>query len=216
MAGTSPYPAWNCIDRRSSQLNHASSTPNSSYLLVSSTSFSASSPISLFLVHNSTIIAEHKVISSLSISPCDDHELTPSAAYTEYNIHRVQHTLSTTYTEYSIHRVQHTLSAAYSKYSIHRVQHTPCTAYTKCSIHQVQHPPMIVCLPFILLVMSWPLTVASSMPPYMIDCHQPAQHEGLNVKSRCHIPKFASQLTDELSLTTWRAFHWPPPSAHPS
>jgi hypothetical protein len=37
---------------------------------------------SLFLVLNSTIIAEHNVKSSLSISPCHDHELTPSSAYT--------------------------------------------------------------------------------------------------------------------------------------
>jgi hypothetical protein len=39
----------------------------------------------------STIIAEDKVKLSLSISPCHDHELTLSTAYTEYNIHRVQH-----------------------------------------------------------------------------------------------------------------------------
>jgi len=58
----------------------------------SSTSFPSPSPISLFLVHNSTIIAEHKVKSSLSISPCPDHQLTPSTAYTEYSIHQVQHT----------------------------------------------------------------------------------------------------------------------------
>jgi len=44
-------------------------------------------PPSLFLVHNSTIIAEHKVKSSLSISPCHDHELTLSTAYTEYSTH---------------------------------------------------------------------------------------------------------------------------------
>jgi len=31
-------------------------------------------PLSLFLVHNSTIIAEHKVKSSLFISPCLDQE----------------------------------------------------------------------------------------------------------------------------------------------
>jgi len=30
-------------------------------------------------------------MSSLSISPCDDQELTPSTAYTKYSIHRVQH-----------------------------------------------------------------------------------------------------------------------------
>jgi len=99
-AGTSPDPACNYTDTRSSQPNQASRTPDYSYPLVSSTSFSSSSPISLFLVHNSTIIVEHKAKSSLSISPCHDHELAPSLAYTEYSIHRVQHTPSTAYTEY--------------------------------------------------------------------------------------------------------------------
>jgi len=99
-AGTSPDPACNYTDTRSSQPNQASHTPDFSYPLVSSTSFSSSSPISLFLVHNSNIITEHKVKLSLSISPCHDHELTPSTAYTEYSIHRVQHTLSTAYTQY--------------------------------------------------------------------------------------------------------------------
>jgi len=41
---------------------------------------------------------QHKVKSSLSISPCHDHELTLSAAYTECSIHRVPHELSTAYT----------------------------------------------------------------------------------------------------------------------
>jgi len=99
MAGMSPDPACNYTDTRSSQPNQASHTLDLSYPLVSSTSFSSSSPISLFLVHNSTIIAEHKVKSSLSISPCHDHELTPSTAYIEYNIHRVQHTPSTASTQ---------------------------------------------------------------------------------------------------------------------
>jgi len=43
-------------------------------------------------------LQEHKVKSSLSISPCHHHELTPSAAYAECSIHRVQHTPSTAYT----------------------------------------------------------------------------------------------------------------------
>jgi len=43
-------------------------------------------------------------------------------------------TLSAEYTEYSIHRVQHTPSTAYTEYSIHRVQHTLSTAYTACCI----------------------------------------------------------------------------------
>jgi hypothetical protein len=73
----------------------------------------------------STIIAEPKVKSSLSISPCHNHESTLSTAYTEYRIQP-----STPYTEYSIHRVQHTPSTAYTENCIHRVEHTPSTAST--------------------------------------------------------------------------------------
>jgi len=58
--------------------------------IVSSPSFSWWFPpsplISLFLVLNSTITKEHEVKSSLSISPCHNHELTPSTAYTKYSI----------------------------------------------------------------------------------------------------------------------------------
>ena len=49
-----------------------------------------------------------------SLSLCHDHELTPSSAYTKYNIHRVQHTPCTAYTKY-----KYTPSTAYTKYSIH-------------------------------------------------------------------------------------------------
>jgi hypothetical protein len=90
-AGPSPNPAYNNTDTKSSQPNQAGRTPDYSYPLII-TSFSSSSPISLFLVHNSTIITEHKVKSSLSISPCHDHELTPGTAYTKYSIHRLQQT----------------------------------------------------------------------------------------------------------------------------
>jgi len=62
---------------------------------------------------------EHKVKSSLSISPCHHYELRLSAAYTEYSILRVRHTLSTAYSEYSILRVQHTPSIVYTESSIH-------------------------------------------------------------------------------------------------
>ena len=86
-AGTSPDPACTHTDTRSSKPNQASHTLDFSYPLVSSTSLSSSSPISLFLVHNSTIIVEPKVRSSLSISPCHDHELTQSTTYTDYSIH---------------------------------------------------------------------------------------------------------------------------------
>ena len=56
-ARMSPNPAGNITDTRSSYPNQASHTPNFSTPLVSSISFSSSSPVSLFLVHNSTIIA---------------------------------------------------------------------------------------------------------------------------------------------------------------
>jgi len=68
MAGTSPDQVCNPVDMRLSQPNQASCTPDFSYPLVTSTSFSSSSP-SLCLIHNSIIIAEHKLKSSHSISP---------------------------------------------------------------------------------------------------------------------------------------------------
>ena len=85
-AGTSPDPMCTYTDTRSSQPDEASRTHDFSYPLVFTISFSSLSPISVFLVHSSTIITEHKVKSSLSISPCHDHELTLSTS-----IHRVQH-----------------------------------------------------------------------------------------------------------------------------
>ena len=88
--GMSSNPSCLIIDTTSSQPNQASHTPNFSYPIISSTLFSSFSPISLFLVHKSTIIAEHKVKSSLSTSPCHHHELIQSTACTEYSIHRVQ------------------------------------------------------------------------------------------------------------------------------
>jgi len=99
MAGTTPDPAGKNTGPRSAKPNQATRTPDFSYLLLSSIL------VPIFIPHLSsfTIIAEHKVKSSLSISACHDHELTLSTAYTEYSIHRVQHTPSTAYTEYSIH-----------------------------------------------------------------------------------------------------------------
>jgi len=93
-AGMSPDPAPKYTDTSSSQPNQARCTPDSSCPLVSSTLSSSSSPISLFLVHNSAIIAAHKVKSSFSISPCHDHDLTPSTS-----IHRVHHTPSSASTQ---------------------------------------------------------------------------------------------------------------------
>jgi len=56
-------------------------------------------PLSLILPHNSPIIAEHNAKSSLSFSPLQAYEFTPSTVYTEYHIHQVQHTPSTTSTK---------------------------------------------------------------------------------------------------------------------
>jgi len=138
-AGMSTDPPCNYTDTRSSLPNQASRILDFSYPLVSSTLFSSSSPISLFLVHDSNIVTEYKVKLSLSISLCHDHELTPSTAYTEYNIHRVQHTPSTAYTEYSIHRVQHTRSTQDCSSSLHSHDYelTPeCSFSFRCaSLH---------------------------------------------------------------------------------
>jgi len=101
-AGTSPDLACNHTDTRSLQPNQAGRTPDFSYLLVSSTSFSSSSLISLFLFHNSIIIAEYKVKSSLSIYSRSWSWVDPKSSK-----HRVQQTPRTAYTEYSIHWVQH-------------------------------------------------------------------------------------------------------------
>jgi len=159
MAGMSPDPTCNFTDTRSSQHHQASRTPDFSYKLVSSTSFSLSSP-SLSFSSTTLPLLQHTKLSHLSLSL---HVMIMS-------LHRVQHIPST-----SIHRVQ-----AYTEYkhtpstSIHRVQ-----AYTEYSIHRLQHRPEIVCLPFILMITSWPLNVASAsgVPPYRIDRHQPGLHE---------------------------------------
>jgi len=46
-------------------------------------------------------------MTSRSIWPCHDEELTLSTAYNQYSIRRVQHTLHTAYTEYCMHHVLH-------------------------------------------------------------------------------------------------------------
>ena len=99
-AGMRLDPVCNYINTMFSQSDHTGFTPDHSYPLVSSTSFSSSSPISLFLIHTSNIITEHNGNLSISITPCHDHELTPSSVYTEYSVPQVQYTLSAAYTEY--------------------------------------------------------------------------------------------------------------------
>jgi len=95
-AGRSPDPACNYTDTRSSQPNQASRTPDFSYPLVSSTSFSSSSP-SLSFSFTTLPSSQNTKLSHPSLSL---HAMIMS-------LHRVQHTPSTAYTEYSIHRVQH-------------------------------------------------------------------------------------------------------------
>jgi len=129
-AGTSPDPACNYTDTRSSQPTLASHTADFSYPLVSSTSFSSSLPSLSFSF--ATLSSLHN--TELSHPSVSHHAMIMS-------LHWVQHAQCTAYTEYSIHQAQHTPSTAYTKYSIHQVQHSPSTAYTKYSIHQVYHTP---------------------------------------------------------------------------
>jgi hypothetical protein len=89
MAARSPDPACTHTNTISLEPDQASCTPDFSYSLVTFTSFSFSSTVCLSHVHNSTIIAEHKVVSSISISPSHDHQLTLRTS-----IHQVQHTSS--------------------------------------------------------------------------------------------------------------------------
>ena len=52
------------------------------------------------------------------------------------------------------------------------------------SIHRIHHTPKIVCLPFILIITSWPLNQASVSGVPL--------HESSKLMSRCHIPTVAS------------------------
>ena len=82
-AGSTPNPVGKNTDMRSSKPYQASHTPDFLYPLVSSIF------VPIFIPHLSfsTIITEHKVMLSLSISPCHDNKLTLSTAYTEYGIY---------------------------------------------------------------------------------------------------------------------------------
>ena len=102
-AGPSSVRACNYAKTRSSQHNRAYHALDFWYPHVLSTSLSSSSPMSLIVVHNSTIISEHKGKSFLSLSPRHDLELSTSTAWTGYSIQWVQRTSSTAYTEYAIH-----------------------------------------------------------------------------------------------------------------
>jgi hypothetical protein len=88
-AGTSPNLACNNTVTWSSQSNHTRSTPHFSVLLISSISFSSPSPNFYLPIHNSNVIAEHTVMSSLAMSPFDDTQLILMTAYTMYDIHHI-------------------------------------------------------------------------------------------------------------------------------
>jgi hypothetical protein len=108
-AGTTPDPAGKNTNMSSSKPNQARCIAEFSYPLVSSIFV----PIFIPHISFSTIIAEHKVDASLSISPCHDHELTLSTGYTENSIDQVQHTPSTAYTQdclSSLHSHDHELT----------------------------------------------------------------------------------------------------------
>jgi hypothetical protein len=87
MGGMCPNPACNHVNMRSFQHNHASHFLNCSYSLLWSTRLSSFSSISLFLLNNSTIIAEQKAMSCHYSSRCHNDDVTLSSAYTEYSIH---------------------------------------------------------------------------------------------------------------------------------
>ena len=121
-AGTSPDQPCIYIDMRTSQPNQECQTTDFSYPLVSSTSFSSLFP-SLSFSSTTLPSLQNTKLSHLSLSLhvmiMSWHRVqhTPSTsihraqAYTEY-----KHTPSTAYTEYSIHRVQHTPSTVYTEY----------------------------------------------------------------------------------------------------
>jgi len=67
-----------------------------------------------------------------------------------------------------------------TEYSIQRPQHTPSTAHTQYGIHLT-----LFVIPFIFMITSWPLNVASAagVPPNTINCHQQALRESPKVRS---------------------------------
>jgi len=94
--------------------------------------------------------------------------------------------------------------------------------HTVHCIYRVQHPPKTACVRFIVTITWWLMEQASAfaVPPYTIDHDQPSLHETLIVMSPYHMPAVASQLTDQLSVSTMHTSHrppsdWPPPTTYP-
>lgn len=82
MEGVSPNVWCNNTDTRSSRPNQARSTPDFEYLLVIPHIILICLPISPFVLHNFSIISEHKGKSSLRFSACHDQAFILSTAYT--------------------------------------------------------------------------------------------------------------------------------------
>ena len=146
-AGTSPDSTCTYNDTRTSQSNQVSRTPDFSYPLVSSTSFSSSSPISLFLVHNSNIITEHKVKLFLSISPCHDDELTPSTqdclSFFHSHVYELTPECSFSFWRTSVHDQQPSASSPWELHgevTLSLSDSCELTNWRRESQHTVYHP----------------------------------------------------------------------------
>jgi len=103
---------------------------------------------SVHLVLNSTIMVEPKVKLSLSNSQSHDHQLTLRTAYTEYNIHRVQHVPSTPYNEdciSSLHSHNYKLTAPCS-FSVpaNKIDHHQPAHHDSSTMTSPCHIPTVV------------------------------------------------------------------------
>ena len=154
--------------------------------------FPPSSLISLFLVLKSTIIQEHKVQSSLCISPCHDQELTPSTAYTVYSIHQAQHTLRKAYTAYCIHRILHhpridCLLFPASLSSLGRPCCTQFSTFPQWRVNQWIESQLPSCLPPKQPPSDWP---PQSTPPIPLDHGPPVHRYTCSIIVSKYISKF--------------------------
>ena len=191
-AGTSADAVRNHINTRSSKPNHASRTPDFPYPLVASILFPSASPLSLFLVHTSIIIVECKVESSMSISPCHDHELTASTTYIKYSIHQVQHTTSTACTQDCL-----------SSQHYHHYKLTPeCSfSFRRASLYDWPppgHSPSELILPH---------SHGGELTNWRIECHQDLAHLPLTASKSCTKVARSWSQTWCISNLPWG---WPP------
>jgi len=149
-AGTSPDPAGNYTDTRSSQPIQAGRTPDFLYPLVSSTLFSTSST---YLSFSSTTLPSSQN-TNLSHPSLSVHAMIMSW-------HQVQHTPSTAYTEYCIHRVLHhpnidCLPLPASLSSLGRPCCTQFSTFPQLRVNQWIESQLPSCLPPALQPPDWP------------------------------------------------------------